>query len=288
MRKLVIKIILFSFLALFNFQNIDAAEKTPLKFGVHPLYNPQKIVEIFGPICDLMTQKTSVKCILEPSKDYSHYNNQIKEKYYDFSSPNPFQTLKSIDYGYEVFGKWSNDELFKGIILVQKDSGISEISQLKGKKISFPASTALAAAMMPQYDLAEKNLYPGKDYSPMYVGSQDSSILAVLNKSVDAGVTWYPPWFHLTEKKPELLEKLKILHETPSLPNNGLVMRSNLEPRIKKEIRQFFLTLKDSAEGQALLKKAGMNSFDPANLKTYEPVKQFIKKFEKKLGPSPW
>ncbi len=288
MRKILRNLNLIIFLPFFCIHEPVLGNQKTLKFGVHPLYNPQKIVEIFGPICDLMSQKTSIKCVLEPSKDYSHFNNQIKEKYFDFLNPNPFQTLKSTEYGYEIFGKWSNDELFKGIILVHKDSGISDMAQLKGKKISFPASTALAAAMMPQFDLAEKKLYPSKDYEPKYVGSQDTSILAVFNKTVDAGVTWYPPWYHLTKEKPELLEKLKILHETPSMPNNGLVIRSNLDPKVKNEVIKFFLSLKDSAEGQALLQKAGMNSFDPASFKTYQPVKKFIQKFEQKLGPAPW
>ena len=267
---------------------MQASEKKVLKFGIHPLYNPQKILEIFGPICNLMTEKTSFKCVLEPAKDYSQYNNKIKEQYYDILSPNPFQTLKSLEFNYEIFGKWSNDELFRGLILVRKDSAIKKISDLKGKKISFPASTALAAAMMPQYDLAEKNLYPNKNYEPLYLGSQDSSILAVYNKTVDAGVTWIPPWKILKEEKPDIENELIVLHETNSLPNNGLIFRANLDDKSKKEISGFFINLNSTVEGKLLLSKVGVNSFESANKKNFEPVREFIKKFENKLGKIPW
>lgn len=288
MKKINISLFSVVIILLYQAQGLSGSERRTLKFGIHPMYNPQKTLEVFGPICDLMTKKTSFDCSLEVSKDYAQYNNQIKEKFYDILSPNPLQTLKSLEYGYEVFGKWSNDELFKGIILVRKDSGISDISQLKGKKISFPASTALAAAMMPKFDLSNKKLYSGKDYVSMYVGSQDSSILAVFNKITDAGVTWYPPWYNFIKDRPEIQDQLKILHETFSLPSNGLVFKSELSKAEKKEISDFLFKLKDSKEGQEVLKKIGIESFVRANSKTYQPVRDFIKKYDQKIGQVPW
>ncbi len=288
MKKAKISLFIFLSILLYQQQDLRSGERRTLKFGVHPLYNPQKTLEVFGPICDLMTKKTSFDCLLEPSKDYAQYNNQIKEKYYDILSPNPLQSVRALEYGYEIFGKWSNDELFKGIILVRKDSGLSDISQLKGKKISFPASTALAAAMMPQYDLANKKLYSGKDYVSMYVGSQDSSILAVFNKTTDAGVTWYPPWYSFIKERPEIQDQLKILHETFSLPSNGLIFKSTLSKFEKKEISDFLFKLKDSKDGQEALKKVGIDSFESANSNTYQPVRDFIKKYDQKIGRVPW
>lgn len=288
MKKINISLFIITTILLYQQQGLCGSERRTLKFGVHPMYNPQKTLEVFGPICDLMTKKTSFDCTLELSKDYAQYNNQIKEKYYDILSPNPLQTVRSLEYGYEIFGKWSNDELFKGIILVRKDSGISDISQLKGKKISFPASTALAAAMMPQFDLANQKLYSGKDYVSMYVGSQDSSILAVFNKITDAGVTWYPPWYNFIKERPEIHSQLKVLHETFSLPSNGLVYKSEFSKTEKKEISDFLFFLKDSKEGQEVLKKVGIESFESANSKTYQPVRDFIKKYDQKIGRVPW
>lgn len=176
-------------------KSIHSQEKVDIKFGVHPLHNPQKLVELFGPLCDYLTRHSkSFRCQLEPSKDYPHYNERIKNEFFDVHMPNPLQAIKSQDYKYEIVGKWSNDELFKGIVLVKKTSPINKLEDLKGKKISFPAATALAAAMMPQFDLATKGLLPQKDYDAIYVGSQESSMLAVSLGNVDAGVTWIPPW----------------------------------------------------------------------------------------------
>jgi len=68
-----------------------------------------------------------------------------------------------------------DDENFRGIILVRKDSAIENVADLKGKAVSYPAPTALAAAMMPQYYLQTHGLDVMNDLDNRYVGSQASS-----------------------------------------------------------------------------------------------------------------
>ncbi len=72
-----------------------------------------------------------------------------------------------------------DDENFRGIIIVRKDSHFNQVRDLKGKAVSFPASTALAATMMPQYYMQTHGLDVTKDIDIRYVGSQESSIMSV-------------------------------------------------------------------------------------------------------------
>ena len=103
--------------------------------------------------------------------------------------PNPYQTVRSLKFGYSVFGKMGNDELFRGIILVRKDGGIRKLSDLKGKTVCYPAPTALAATMMPQYYLQTHGLNVNHDIENLYVGSQESSIMNVLRGHAAAAGT---------------------------------------------------------------------------------------------------
>ena len=63
--------------------------------------------------------------------------------------PNPYETLLAIDRGYRVFAKMGNDEDLRGLIVTRRDSGIESLADLKGRAVSFPAETALAATMLP-------------------------------------------------------------------------------------------------------------------------------------------
>ncbi len=86
---------------------------------------------------------------LEPLHHYEEFDKKLFGGYFDFAMPNPYPTVGSLKQGYHVFGKMGDDELFRGIILVRCDSGIGQVSNLKGKKVACPAPTAQAATMMP-------------------------------------------------------------------------------------------------------------------------------------------
>ena len=98
-----------------------------------------------------------------------------------------------------------DDNKFAGIILVRRDSGINKLSDLKGKKVSYPARTALAATMMPQYYFQTHGLDVNRDIENLYVGSQESSIMNVYLGNVAAGATWpmQNPWVP-PEKRPSV------------------------------------------------------------------------------------
>lgn len=86
-----------------------------------------------------------------------------------------------------------DDDNFRGIILVRKDSGIKSVKDLVGKNISYPAPTALAATMMPQWYLHIHGINIHTDITNSYVGSQESSIMNVFLGKSAAGATWPPP-----------------------------------------------------------------------------------------------
>ena len=289
-KLLKMKCILFSFSIYFTAQLVFAqSSKIELKLGVHPLYTPQKVFSIFSPLCEFITQKSkNIVCKIETTKDYAHYNSRIKEKYFDILMPNPYQTLKALNYDYKLAAKWGDDELFKGLILVRKDSNIKKLKDLKDKKISFPAPTAVASSMMPQHELAKSGLLPHRDYVPVYSGSQESSILSVFNKSTSAGATWYPPWNRIIKDKPELFNELEILSESPSLPNNSVMMKKSVSKKIQKEITQILIDLDKSDEGKKILSEIGISHFEVAKESTYAPAKKFIDKFQKEIGEIPW
>ncbi len=193
-------------------------------FGVHPLHNPKRLFEVYQPLVDyLNAHLNEVTIKLEASRNYAEYNKKLFSGYFDFSLPNPYQTVISANKGYKIFGKMGDDENFRGIILVRKDSNIKEVSDLKGKSVSYPAPTALAATMMPQRFLQERGIDINRDIKNLYVGSQESSIMSVYLKKTAAASTWPPPWIAFAKERPEVAKELKVMWETSPLPNNGLV-----------------------------------------------------------------
>lgn len=247
------------------------------RLGVHPLHNPETLYAVYQPLLDYLNARLDgVRLELEASRNYAAYEAKLYDRHYDFALPNPYQTILSITHGYRVFGKMGDDDQFRGIILVRRDSPVTRIADLRGKKVSYPAPTALAATMLPQAFLQQNGLDVVREVENRFVGSQESSIMNVYLGNVAAGATWPPPWRKFQQDEPAKAEQLTVKWQTPSLPNNGLVARDDVRPELVEKVAELLFTLHDSGEGKALLARIPLSRFEPADSETYQPVRDFL------------
>lgn len=254
-------------------------------FGVYPLHNPEHLFEVYGPIVDLLNARApEVHFTLEASRNYDEYDKKLYTRRFDLALSNPFQTVNSLRHGYRVFGKMGDDAMFRGIFIVRKDSKIQNVADLKGKAVSFPAKTALAATMMPQYYLHQKGL-PLDTYEARYVGSQESSIMNVYLGNTVAGATWPPPWIAFKNDHRDIAGQLKIQWMTTPLVNNGLVARDDFPADLMRKVAEVIFSLQDSKEGREMLARIPLSRFEAASDATYKPVYEFIEKFGKTVRP---
>ena len=269
----------------YSSQSVFETEKEYI-IGIHPLHNPKRLHEIFGPIANYLSEKIAGASFkIEASRNYAAFDEKLYSRKFHFSLPNPYQTVNALEHGYEVFGKMADDENFRGIFLVRKDSGINKVSDLKGKAVSFPAPTALAATMMPQYYLQTNGLDVMSDVDIRYVGSQESSVMNVMLGDTVAGATWPPPWRALSKERPKLAKELKVIWQTSSLPNNSLIVRDDVDADILRQVKEHMLRLHQHKEGKKWLEKMELSQFEKATDKTYQPVVEFLEKFHGAVRP---
>jgi phosphonate transport system substrate-binding protein len=254
--------------------------------GIHPLHNPKRLFEIYGPIVDFIDENMpEADFILEASRNYDEFDRKLYSGHFDFAMPNPYQTVNSLKHGYRVFGKMADDDDFRGIILVRRDSGINNVDDLKGKAVSYPAPTALAATLMPQYYLHTHGIDINHDIENHYVGSQESSIINVLRGHVAAGATWPVPWKTFSKENPQLAAQLEVKWQTEPLQNNGWVVRENIPAEVTDQFAALLFNLDRNQQGLEMLARIPVTRFEPANNDTYGPVQAFIATFTKTVRP---
>lgn len=248
--------------------------------GIHPLHNPKRIFEVYGPIIDYINARMpDVQLKLEASRNYEEFDSKLYSRHFDFAMPNPYQTIRALKQGYRVFGKMADDDEFRGIILIRKDSGIRVVADLKGKSISYPALTALAATMMPQYFLFTHGLNINQDVDNLYVGSQESSIMNVLLGHVSAACTWPVPWKSFVAEHPQQAAELEVKWQTEPLVNNSWVVRDDVPADVVKRFADSLLGLQNDESGSKLLESVPISKFEAANDQTYAPVSRFLAQF---------
>jgi phosphonate transport system substrate-binding protein len=297
--EFIFKTIFFSLLFLFvgctkedkSTYNIEYGDKPTFSkkvyiFGVHPLHNPKKLFEVYQPMVDYINSQISgAELKLEASRNYAAYDKKLFSGYFDLSLPNPYQTIIAAEKGYDIFGKMSDDENFRGIFIVRKDSNLQKVSDINNHTVSYPAPTALAATMMPQHLLYLNGIDINKDIKNSYVGSQESSIMNVYLKKTIAGSTWPPPWITFQKDHPKIAKELEVKWETKPLLNNGLVAKKDFPKTLLEQISQIIFNLHTHKEGQNILSAMELTKYEKANYKTYDVVREFVKNFEKNIRP---
>ncbi|MGF1694761.1 phosphate/phosphite/phosphonate ABC transporter substrate-binding protein [Vibrio lamellibrachiae] len=252
--------------------------------GVHPLHNPQRLHEVFSPLMKYLNDNSDgVTFRLEASRNYASFDKKLADKKFHFSLPNPFQTINAIDDGYRVFAKMGDDQNFRGIILIRKDSDINTPADLIGKPVSYPAPTALAATMMPQLYLQQNGVEVMEELDNHYVGSQESSIMNVYLGTTVAASTWPPPWRALSKERPELAEELIVKWKTEPLINNSFVVRKDIPKAMVEQVAELLIGLHEDSEGQKILQRIELSKFELATDETYQVIRDFIKTYDKQV-----
>lgn len=265
-----------------SFEDKRDSDSKTYTLAVHPLHNPRTLIAAYQPLINhLNEQIPGTKFAVEASRDYQAYESKFYQRGPEMLLPNPWQTLEAIKKGYRVIAMAGDAEDFKGIFIVRKDSGINTPQDLKGKTVSYPSHTALAACIMPQRYLHDNGLDIRKDIQNSYVGSQESSIMNAFLGDSAAGATWPPPWRLFQKERPEEAAQLKVIWETEPLKNNSIMVRDDVPADLARKVAAILYSLHETEEGQTILKQMETARFYKASNESYEPVQDFVNEFEK-------
>jgi phosphonate transport system substrate-binding protein len=257
-------------------------------FAVYPLHNPERLHAAYAPLAEYLSAHVpGVHFRLEASRSYGDFERKIEARHAHFLLCNPRQIVLAVKHGYHVFAKSGGDADHYGIILVRSDSAIQNVSDLKGKKVSFPAPGALAGTMLPQYYLHSHGLDVRHDLESTYVGSQESSILSVYHRVSAAGATWMAPWKQFQALHPEIARALVIKWRTEPLPDNGVAVRDDVPVDLAEQVAALLLRLGDDDAGRAALAAIPAPGFERASAETYASTVEFLRRFNAEIRMEP-
>jgi len=165
--------------------------------------------------------------------------------------------LKSLRYDVADDGTQLTDKPlvagYKSQLVVHKDSGITSVAGLKGKRIAIASFTSTSGFVWPANLLADNNLDPEKDVTWVNAGGHDKAIQAVLNGQADAAFTFKDARALLVKTVPDVREQVIFIRDTESIPNDTISVITRLDPALVEKIKQAFLNIAASEEGKAII-----------------------------------
>ena len=259
-------------------------------FGVTPMSNFRDVYDVFQPIVDYLNAGLApdARLVLEVPRGLAEHERQLHARSFAFALSNPYHTWRAVQRdGYRIFAKMGNDDGFRGIWVVPRASTIHSLADFKGKRLSFPPRSALAATMMTQLQLKQNGIDPATDATSTYVGSQHAAIMQVATGQADAGATWPLAWSTFQRLNPREAAGLEVRFRTRALVNQGIAVRDDVPPEVLRRVAQLMLAMKHDAKGRALLAAVPITAFEAATGAQYDVVRSFMDEYKQSFPAGP-
>ncbi len=226
-----------------------------------------------------LTNQLHTKVTLETTRSFQEFWNNVKLRRYDIVHYNQNHHLISKKkYEYEIFLK--NEEhkrtTISSLIIVRADSGISNLKDLKSKKIIFGGDmSAMMSYLIPKKMLEDVGL-KSTDYNSSFALNPPNALLAVALGQADAcGVGDPIPDLKVVKEKINMKE-LKIIAQSKQYPHLAWAVKNDMDKSLKLKLKNALLQLNNTEKGIKILTRAKLTGIYNANENEYNSMLKFV------------
>jgi phosphonate transport system substrate-binding protein len=248
-----------------------AADGT-LILGVFPRYKATETVTMFKPLADYLGERLGRPVNVTTSKDFDSFWQGVNEQRYDIVHYNQYHYILSART-YQViaqqqeFGK----KAVGGALYVRKDSGITQISQLRGRTIIFGGGKdAMLSYIAPRFLLMQAGLKES-DFKSEFAVNPPNALLALFHKQADAAgggdiLIDLPVVRNAIDA-----QELRILAATEPLLFLPWAVKRSMPAKLRDSIQALMIGLENDEAGKNVLGAAKATGMGKAEDRDYNP-----------------
>ncbi len=260
-----------------------------LIFAYTPVEDPAVYKTAWADFLDYLKEKTGKEVVFFPVQSnaaqieamrsgrlhISGFNTGSNPLAVNCAGFRPFTIMASKDghFGYEME------------IITYPGSGIEKIEDIKGRELAFSSPTSNSGFKAPSAILkSDYGMEAERDFTPVFSGKHDNTILGVANKDYPAGAIANSVMHRMIERDVIKPEQVVSIYKSQTFPTTGFGVVYNLKPELQDKIKDAFFTF--SWEGSSLqeeFKKSGEEQFIEMNYKDFWDV---IRKIDAANGVS--
>lgn len=251
---------------------------TELTIGLIPEQNVFRQMQRYKPMGEYIEKKSGIKITFTILSRYGNIIESFKKEKMDGAFWGSFTgalAIKQLDIEPIARPLWLDKaSTYHGYLFVRKDSGIKNITDMKGKTIAFVERATTAGYVFPIAYFKENGVQDIDSYFKEYyfAGSHDAAILAVLDGEADIGAAKNTIYNIVAARDPRVNQDLVILARSPVVPSNGLMIRKGLDLSIIKKLADVLLAMHEDDEGKETIKRFGAIKFIPTSTSDYKAV----------------
>jgi phosphonate transport system substrate-binding protein len=256
---------------------VAQAAEDPLVLGVFPRRNAAETTRMFKPMADHLGEQLGREVSVVTTRDFDSFWKGVAEQRYDIVHYNQYHYIRSAQ-SYQVVAHI--EELGKstisGVLYVRKDSGITSVAQLRGRRVLFGGGEdAMIACITNKYLMLQAGL-KNDDYKSLFAVNPPNSVIALHRRQADAagagdGVLELP----LVKKAIKTDELVTLAVSSPLLQLPVAVKRA-MHPKLRMSIQSTLVNLKNTEAGRQVLKSAILTGMSKAEDKDYDPHRKIV------------
>jgi len=222
-----------------------------LLIGLLPTESAPTVMRLNEPLRAYLEEKLKLPVEMVVGANYAATSEALRFGRIDIAYLGPVTyVLQSKHVGLQPFARPSHAGVgptFQATIIVPANSKAKNLADLKGGEIAFGDPASTSGTWVPRWQLLHEGLVSGRDYQLRVLGAHDAVALAVANGKVAAGGLSRPVFNRLIKEGKIDAAKVRVLQDSPPIPEYMWTFRDGLDPAFKEEIRKAFIEVKDPA-----------------------------------------
>ena len=212
-------------ISLYSFVFAADIPKT-LRFGLLPAEGGEGMVKQFEGIANHIGKELGLPTKVWVSQSYNALIEAMSAGHLDIAYVGGSQYISAYEQKIDIVPLVvavddTGRTYYKASIIVNTDSDIQRLADLKDKTFAFVSPTSTGGGVGPYYVMLKNGINPERDLKRIiYAGKHDSVFLAVVNKKVDAGGVadvYFPRW-----KERGILKYTEYIEENDILKDGGI------------------------------------------------------------------
>lgn len=216
-----------------------------IRLAVTDLVGLEELQREFGPFVAVLEGATGHTVRFLPVTNRTAASEALRFKHVDFviTGPAEYVVIRKRTDAYPVVGL-SRPDYFSGIIVLAT-SGITDCSQLKGRKVAFSEVGSTSGHLAPMQILADNGVDPTKDIEAVHL-KRKVSFEALKRGDVAA---WGENWTKFLQLRSKDAESgglqpgaFRVIARGPDLPSDMLMAGAHVDKAIVERVRQAFVS----------------------------------------------
>jgi phosphonate transport system substrate-binding protein len=257
---------------------VAQAEDAPLVLGVFPRFNASETTTRYTPLADYLAARLGRKVSLVTSKDFQSFWRGIEEQRYEVVQYNQYHYIRSAkSYQVVAHNKEFGKSTLAGVLYVRKDSGIKDLTQLRGRTVLFGGGEdAMISYIAPVYLMLQAGLKKD-EFKSQFAVNPLNSIIGVYHRQADAAGSGDGAIGQPAVKNTINADELTTLAVSEQLLHLPWAVKRTMPAQLRESIQSILVNLEDSDAGKQVLKAALLTGIGKAEDKDYDVHRKMVR-----------